>query len=191
MIQPIRLALAALSLTFAAAGSARADTTYLLTLQGIDQRYYPPCRLVDQPPPCDETVDLDWRGTLDVVIDSSADGVFSDADVLSFDFHTSAGSLVLPFMPGSVTVDGGRITSVDMVTFPGDDGDYTFQGLRAYYGRDFDAPHQGSDFAVGLLTAVPEPAPDALLALALACAWGVGARGRRAAPRAEPSSTCA
>jgi len=180
MIQSIRLALTVLSLTLAAAGSARADTTYLLTLQGTDQRYYPPCRLIGQPPPCDETVDLDWRGTLDVVIDSSADGVFSDADVLSFDFHTNVGSLVLPFVPGSVTVSGGRITSVDTATFPGDDGDYTFIGLRAWYDRDFDTAHLGADFASGQLTAVPEPA--AWLMMALAGMAALAARSRRAGP---------
>ena len=193
MIKPIRIALAALSLTLAAAGGARADTTYLMTLQGTDQRYYPPCRVPGEPTSlCNVTVELPWTGTLDIVIDSSADGVYSDGDVLAFDFLTNVGSLTLPYLPGgSVTVAGGRITSVDFPSFPGGDGDYWFNGLHAAYSRNFDAPHTGSDFALGLLTAVPEPAPMTLMALALACAWAAG-RSRRtrsgsARPRAEGS----
>ena len=186
MIKAIRIALAVLSLSFAAAGSARADTTYLLTLQGTDQRYYPPCRVPGQLPPCDTTVELPWTGTLDIVIDSGADGVYSGDDVLSFDFHTSAGSLTLPYWPGSLTVAGGRVTSVDLTAFPGDDGDYDFRGLHATYSRNFDAPHTGADFATGLLTAVPEPGSATLIACALAFGCAAAARSRRAAPRSAP-----
>jgi hypothetical protein len=180
MIKPIRIALAALSLTVVAAGSARADTTYLMTLQGTDQRYYPPCRLIGQPPPCDTIVDLAWTGTLGVVIDSSADGVYSDTDVRSFDFRTNIGSLTLPYSPGSITIADGRITSVDFGPFPGGDGDYDFAGLHATYSRNFDAPHTGSDFATGLLTAVPEPGAASLMILALACIGAAFTRSRRA-----------
>jgi len=181
MIKPIRIALAALSLTVVAAGGARADTTYLMTLQGTDQRYYPPCRLPGDPTtPCNETVDLPWTGTLDIVIDSSADGVYSDGDVLAFDFLTNVGSLALPSLPGgSVTVAGGRITSVDFPLFPGGDGDYSFGGLHAAYSRNFDAPHTGSDFALGLLTAVPEPGATSLMILALACVGAAAMHSRR------------
>jgi len=184
MVKPIRIALAALFLTFAAAGSARADATYQLTLQGTDQRYYPPCRVPGDPtPPCNETVDLPWTGTLDIVIDTSADGVYSGTDVLSFDFRTSAGSLVLPYFPGNgVTVASGRVTSVDLPFFPGGDGDYWFGGLNATYSRNVDAPHTGADFATGQLTAVPEPGAASLMILALACIGAFATRSRRATP---------
>lgn len=186
MAKPIRIAFTALSLTMMLAGSAFADTTYQMTLQGSDQRYYPPCRVPGEPtPPCNEIVDLPWTGTLSIVVDSSADGVYSDADVTSFDFRTNIGSLTLPFAPGSVTVAGGRITSVNLGSYPGDDGDYFFGGLQASYSRDFDAPHLGSDFATGVLTAVPEPAPVTLMMLALACAWAARSRRARSGSRRQ------
>ena len=178
---PISIGLATLSLMFAAAGSARADASYLLTLQGTDQRYYPPCRIPGQAPPCDVTVELPWTGTLRIVVDSNADGVFADADVLSFSFQTNLGSLVLPFMPtGSVTVSDGRVSSVDFNgAYPAGDGDYFFLGLQAHYDRNFDAPHTGADSAVGELTAVPEPGAAAVMLVALALAGAGAARLRR------------
>jgi hypothetical protein len=179
MPKPLRVALAATSFMLAAASSARADASYLLGLQGVDQRHYPVCRLPDQAPPCDTTVDLPWSGKLEITVDSGADGVYSDSDVLAFDFRTSAGSLVLPFMPGSVTVDGGHVTSVDMFTFPADDGFYTFSGLRASYSRDFDAGHLVTDSASGVLASIPEPGAATLIIFALACAWAGSARSRR------------
>lgn len=186
MVKPIRVVLAALFLTVAAAGSARAEATYLLSLQGTDQHYYPPCRLPGEPTrPCDVTVDLSWTGTLDIVIDASADGVYADADVLSFDFRTSAGSLVLPYFPGggSVTVAGGRVTSVDLLYLPGEEvGYWGFGGLEATYSRYFDSPHVGADFATGRLTAVSEPGTTTLMILALACIGAVTTRSRRKMP---------
>jgi hypothetical protein len=151
-------------------------------LQGTDQRYYPPCRLPGAPTtPCDQTVDLAWTGTVDIVIDSGADGVYSGGDVLSFDVRTNLGNLVLPYFPGNgVTVSGGRVTSVDFPQFPGDAGDWWFGGgLHASYSRDFDAPHTGADFALGQLTAVPEPGVTTLMILALACIGAVATRSRR------------
>lgn len=181
MIPSIRVTLAATLLSLAAVGSARADATYHLDLQGIDQRYYPPCRVPGDPvTPCNETVDLAWTGTVDIVLDSNADGVYSDGDVLSFDVRTNVGNLVLSYFPGdSVTVAGGRVTSVDFPVFPGDTGDWWFGGLDASYSRDFDAPHTGSDFALGHLTAVPEPGAATLMILALACIGAVATRSRR------------
>lgn len=183
MVKPIRIALAALLLTVLAAGSARADATYHLALQGIDQRTYPPCRLVDQAPPCNQTVLLPWTGTLDIVTFASADGVYSDDEVLAFDFLTNAGiSLSLTSLPGgSVTVADGRVSSLEFLSFldnPGDD--VFFRGLVATYSRSFDAPHLGIDFAIGQLTAVPEPGTATLTLLALACIGAAVARSRRA-----------
>lgn len=185
MAKPIRIAFAALFLLVAAAGGARADTTYQLTLQGTDQHYYPPCRLPGEPTrPCNETVDLPWTGRLDIAIDSGADGVYAGSDVLSFDFRTSVGSLVLPYFPGSsVTVAGGRVTAVDLPFFPeGEGGFWWFGGLDVTYSRDFDAPHIGADFASGRLTAVAEPGAATLMILALACIGAIATRSRRTTP---------
>jgi len=174
------LALAVLVTALAPVGSAQANATYLLTLQGTDQRNYPPCRIPDQAPPCDVTVDLPWTGLLSIVVDSNGDGVFSDQQVLSFSLQASVGSLSLPFVPGSVTVVDGRVTSVDF-NAPYPMGDYSiwehYIGLNAYFQDDYDAPHEMTDFASGSLTAVPEPASASLMLLALA--WAAATTARR------------
>jgi len=175
------LALAALVTALAPVRSAHANATYLLTLQGIDQRNYPPCRIPGQAPPCDVTVDLPWTGLLSIVVDANGDGVFSDQQVLSFSLQASVGSLSLPFMPGSVTVVDGRVTSVDFsAPYPlGDSVWEHYIGLNAYFQDDFDAPHEVTDFASGVLTAVPEPASASLMLLALSWAAATAARRRR------------
>lgn len=182
MLKPIGFALAVIWLALAA-GSARADTTYVLALHGTDQRNYPICRVPNSPGPCDETVYLPWSGKLEVTIDSSADGFYVDADVLLFDFQSTTGSLVMPGVPGSVTVAGGQVTSVDIGNFPGADngGSYDFNGLNVSFTRDFDPGHEVTDFASGMLSTVPEPGEGALLLLALVCGWAAATRSRRAA----------
>jgi hypothetical protein len=176
------LAIAVLVTALAPVGSAQANATYLLTLQGTDQRNYPPCRIPDQAPPCDVTADLPWTGLLSIVVDSNGDGVFSDQQVLSFSLQASVGSLSLPFMPGSVTVVDGRVTSVDFIA-PYPLGDYFvwehYIGLNAYFQDAYDGPHEVTDFASGLLTAVPEPASASPMLLALAWAATTAARRLR------------
>lgn len=179
------LALAGLLTALAPVGSAHAAATYLLTLQGTDQRDYPPCRIPDQAPPCDVTVDLPWTGLLSIVVDSNGDGVFTDQQVLSFSLQATVGSLSLPFVPGSVTVVDGRVTSVDFsAPYPlGDAAWEHYIGLNVFYQDIFDGGHQVTDFATGELTAVPEPASALMMLFALACAGAAGSRrGRKAEP---------
>ena len=181
------IVLAAAVIGLLATDIARADATYRFSLQGTDQHYYPPCRLPGQPPPCNTIVDRPWTGSLNIVLGTSADGIFSDTDVLSFDFQTNLGRLTSPLMPsGSVTVSDGMLTSIDFnERVPAEDGgDYFFIGMHADYYRNIDGPHNGSDFAFGQLTAVPEPAIARMMLLALACAAGAGALSSlRAVPR--------
>ena len=185
-----RVALAAASLLLVAAGSARADTSYLLGIQGTDQRYYPVCRLPGQAPPCDTTVLLPWTGTLDIVIDSSADGVYTGTDVLAFDFRTSAGSLSLQPLDdfGSVTIVGGQVSAVSFSWPPFDpNGDFAVDGLHVTFDREFDSPHEGSDVASGVLAPVPEPAGASLMALALAGTWLAMRSKRSSSGSAQPT----
>lgn len=177
MTTPLRAALAAMSLLFAATGSAHAKASYLLGIQGgVDERYYPPCRTVTPaPPPCNMTVPLPWNGTLAIVLDSSADGVYSGTDVLSFVFSTSAGSLTLQsFDYGTISVLDGQVSSLSFETPPVEpDGVFVGEGLNVAFHRDYDTFHLGGDEATGTLAAVPEPASASLMAWALvgACAW--------------------
>jgi hypothetical protein len=174
----VALALGALSAALVPASQARADTTYRLVVNGIDEHTYPPCRIVF--PHCDETLDLPWNGLLTIVIDTNADGTFGD-EVTSFSFAVDPGRLLLPYSPGGVTVSDGRVTSVDILFYPDGDGFVHFDGLHVVYQNNFDAGHLGADFASGTLTAVPEPGGAALLLWALACA---GAAGWRRSPQA-------
>ena len=192
MTQPLRAALAAMSLLFAAVGGARADTSYLLGIQGgVDERYYPVCRTIDQTPPCNTTVELPWNGTLSIVLDSGADGVYTGNDVLAFDFLTSAGNLRLQSLDfGSVTILDGQVSELSLGTPPDDPaGVFDSVGLHVSFYRAYDAEHQGSDLAFGDLAPVPEPAGAPMIATALACACAWMATRRRGAARRSGRTT--
>ena len=185
------LALAGLLTALAPVGSAHADATYLLSLTGTDQRNYPPCRIPGQAPPCDTTVELPWTGSLRIVVDSNGDGVFTDQQVLSFTLQASVGSLSLPFVPGSVTVVDGRVTSVDF-SAPYPLGDAIWEhyiGLNVFYQDTFDGGHEVTDFATGTLTAVHERASVALMLVGVACAgMAASRRGLRRPAASRPGA---
>ena len=184
MTKPPRVALAAMTLLFAAAGSARADASFLLGIQGTDERYYPVCRVPDQLPPCNTTVYLPWNGTLHILLDSSADGVYTGTDVLAFDFSTSTGNLSLQSLDefDSVTIAGGQVSAISFGSVPEDSGTFSVVGLQAGFERDYDILHEGSDVAWGVLSPVPEPGGASLIAWALAGVW-LAIRKRRGADR--------
>jgi len=182
MIKPISGALVAASLMFAAAGSAHADATYLLDLHGTDERDYPICRVPDPKGPCDTTIYQAWTGRLKIVIDSSADGVFGDTDVTLFDLDTNTVRMDLPYTPGSVTVEDGRVTSVDIGGgFPNGNGFWHASGLVVDYYDDYDGGHEMTEYATGQLVPVPEPGSASLMLSALALAALAAGRSRRKA----------
>jgi hypothetical protein len=179
-------ALLALFLGLGAAGAARADAAYVLTLAGT----------YDHSPDCWETSDLctsgppaevtgAWSGNLTVDVDSGADGTYDQtqmsmllsANLGSFDSHDF---FIFPFM-GTVTVAGGRVTSIDASYDYSDDPEVflVLDGLSASY----DQPamhHYGATLASGTLLSAPVPEPRAWLLMA----GGLAALAASARPRA-------
>ena len=164
-----------------ASGSARANATFQFILSGqLDQIYGCPDSSCGSPP--DHS--YPWTGTLTVVLDSGADGMYDNADMVSFDlvstcctFHEPTVTAI-PFL-ANFTVADGKLTSISaayydpivpiVVT--------TFSGLTVGYDQpliDFTPPTVGT----AVLTPVPEPAAWAMLLFGLALA-AVGARINR------------
>lgn len=134
-----------------------------------------------------------WFGSLTVETSSRADGVYTGANLLSIDyrsnygdtfiFHagdgettedTMMGTLTYGMEPGaSVTISGGRITSVDfhyLAEWPGTSfpGGLLASGSDISMGGQFQwNPHYIDAELVGTVTDVPEPANAALLLAAL------------------------
>lgn len=142
-----------------------------------------------------------WFGSLIVATPSRADGVYTGADLLSIDyrsnygdtfiFHagdgettedTMMGTLTYGMEPGaSVTISGGRITSVDfhyLAEWPGTSfpGGLLASGSDISMGGQFQwNPHYTDAELIGTVTDVPEPTDAALLLVGLAI---IGARRR-------------
>lgn len=180
------LGLALLLAACLASGSARANATFQFALSGqLDQQGCgdPSCTIPGE-------VVFPWTGKLTVVLDTAADGVYDNSDLVSFDlastcctFHEPAFT-PLPFF-ASFTVADGRLTAIDAVYYDPEIWDIVtrFGGLSVSYFQPlifFTPVTTGS--AVLTPVPVPEPATWAMLVAALAMAAAL--RGRRAALRA-------
>jgi len=163
---------------FFASGSAHADATFKFSLSGqLDQSGTPADHFYP------------WTGELTVVLDSGADGMYGNADLVSFDLVSTCCTFHEPsFTPipfyASFTVADGKLTSIGATYYdPITPVVVTsFGGLTVNFYQpliDFTPQTVGT----AILTPVPEPGPGAMLFFGLALAL-VGARinrGRAAA----------
>lgn len=169
--------LALMLAAFFASGSARgADATFAFTLSGQ----------LHQQGGCQDSsaCDYPWVGKLTVVLDSGADGMYDNADMVSFDlastcctFHEPSFTYV-PFYANFI-VAGGKLTSIGAVYYDASEPEVTtaFSGLTVSFYQPliaFSPPTVGT----ATLTPVPEPGIGAMLLFGLALA-GVGVRLNR------------
>ena len=143
------------------AGVAAAPATYVFNVNGSGTQ-------------TDVPHALDWTGTLTIVTDSAADGLYAFGSLVSFDFESSLGSFVTdgavdPFLQvgEEVTVANGRVTGIEGGYSPDHYARFFFDGLSARLTvSDCDACNLLSASAV--LTPVPEPGPYVLMLSGLA-----------------------
>jgi hypothetical protein len=137
-----------------------------------------------------------WTGTLTIVLDSGADGVYDDGHILSFDADSTVSSFHWPevsFYPFDVFVDvaDGRIISVDGIHYNSFYVEETtsFTGLAVHYHHPLiiKTPETFGD-AVLIPLAVPEPGVSGMLLLGLGLVAAGGGVRRRAWPAHRPAS---
>jgi len=153
--------------------SARANATYEFTLLGqVEQAGH----------------SWDWTGTLTIVLDSAADGLYDRDHILAFDLNSTGSSFhwppVIEFIAFDVhaNVADGRMTSVSgrYYDWPIFEETTDFSGLSVHYYRPFidKSPVTMGD-AILIPVAVPEPGAGAMLLLGLGLvAAGAGVRSR-------------
>jgi hypothetical protein len=172
-----RVALAFLLPVLVASGNARANASFTFEVSGIlEAKYYGPGGDLFFP----------WTGHLTVVLDTASDGTYTSADMVSFDmvstgstFHQPAFAFI-PFEP-TFSVEGGKLVAIDGVYYEPGEFDFnttTFSGLKISNYQPLG--HRSLEtFGTGILTPVPEPAPQAMLLMGLAVAIGARIRGAR------------
>jgi hypothetical protein len=155
--------------------SARANATYGFRFQGqVEQAGYT----------------WDWTGTLTIVLDTGADGLYGGDDIVSFDVNSTASSFhwpsvsLLEFLP-YVNVENGRMTAVSGIYYawPDPDERTEFSGLSVHYYHPLmeKTPETMGD-GILIPVAVPEPGAGEMMLLGLGLGLvGVGAGARRRA----------
>jgi hypothetical protein len=151
----------------------------------------------DHPEQCLQNVT--WTGTFMVETAAGADGVYVGSDILEIRMMSNFASVDFTSFPysaewqvaPSVTVSGGRVTSIEVqwveepeIFSPA--SDFIVQGLQARY--DFSGYHAPFAQLAGTLTSVPEPAPVLTALAGLACVLlRRGRRGGSSAARIRPA----
>jgi hypothetical protein len=173
-----------------AALPAHAQATYDLALTGQ----------VEHTVDCWETVPLcsgppsvtyPWTGTLTVVVDSSADGTYTDAAFESLTLSSNIAGFSID--PGdwdagfTVTIGGHQVTSIaadfPLMTLHDSQASIEFDGLESRFNGSGET-HYGPTNALGSLSPVAEPRGDLSILIGLAALATVAKTRRR------PDQTC-
>jgi hypothetical protein len=168
-----RLAAIAAALLLAA-GSASADPgRYVLDLAGSGMQ-------------SDAPHDFAWTGSVTIVTDSTADGLYSYGDLVSFTLDSTLGGFVSdgavdPFLQvgQEVTISGGQVATIEGGYSPDHFAKFMFDGLGVSYTVS-DCTDCNLVNASAVLSPVPEPATVPLWAAGLAAAVLAGRRKGRA-----------
>ncbi len=159
--------------------SARADATYEFRLSGEAEQ---------------AGSSWAWTGTLAIVLDTGADGLYDNSHILSFDMNSTVSTFnwpdtsPIPF-DVFVNVEGGKMTSVSGLHYgspvPDETTDFTGLSVHYYHPLIIKSPETIGD-AILIPLGVPEPGAweMLLLGLGLVAAGGGVCRRARAAHRA-------
>ena len=154
--------------------SARADATYEFSLLGqMDEAGQ----------------SWIWTGTLRIVLDSGADGLYDSDHILAFDMDSSTGPSFhltdpsfIPFVVDAA-VEDGRMTSIGGRhygwPYPEETTDFSGLSVHYYHPLIIKTPETMGD-AILIPVAVPEPGAGEMLLLGLGLAAVAGGVGRRA-----------
>ena len=158
---------------------AHADATYDLVLTGLVEHTvdcWESVPLCSGPP----TISYPWTGMLTVVVDSSADGTYTNAafESLTLTSNVAGGTWDADF---TVTVGGHRVTAVagdlPVMTAHDEEAFIVFDGLDATFAGS-GMHHYGPTTASGSLSPVPEARADLSLLFGLAALATVALRRR-------------
>ena len=134
-----------------------------------------------------------WTGTLTIVLDSGADGLYDNDHILAFDMDSSTGPSFhlsdpsfIPFIVDA-NVEDGRLTSIGGRhygwPYPEETTDFAGMSVHYYHPLIIKTPETIGD-AILTPVAVPEPGAGQMLLLGLGLGLAAAAGGARRPARA-------